>query len=43
MQRIAGFLARVLGDVPNRKLRAAVREEVEELALRFPVPGLDEE
>ena len=42
MRQIAGFLARVLGEVSNRKLRAQVREEAEALALRFPVPGLDD-
>ena len=43
MRQIAGFLARVLGETSNRKLRAQVREETEALALRFPVPGLDDE
>ncbi len=43
MGQIAGFLARVLGEISNRKLRAQVREEAEALALRFPVPGLDDE
>ena len=43
MRAVAGFVARVLGDISNRKLQAEVREEAEELAQRFPVPGLDEE
>jgi glycine hydroxymethyltransferase len=43
MRQIAGFLARVLGEISNRKLRAQVREEAEALSLRFPVPGLDDE
>ena len=40
MRRIAGWIRRVHDDRRNRQALAAVRSEVREMALKFPVPGL---
>ncbi len=40
MRKIAGWIRRVHDDRRNRQAIAAIRAEVREMALRFPVPGL---
>ena len=40
MRRIAGWIRRVHDDRRNRQALAAIRAEVREMALNFPVPGL---
>ena len=40
MRRIAGWIRRVHDDRRNRPELAAIRAEVREMALKFPVPGL---
>ncbi len=40
MRRIAGWIRRVHDDRRNRQALAAIRAEVREMALKFPVPGL---
>ena len=40
MRRIASWIRRVHDDRRNRQALAAIRAEVREMALRFPVPGL---
>ena len=40
MCKIAGWIRRVHDDRRNRQAIAAIRAEVREMALRFPVPGL---
>jgi glycine hydroxymethyltransferase len=40
MRRIAALIARILDNMGDEKVAAAVRREVEELAGSFPVPGI---
>ena len=40
MRRIAGWIRRVHDDRRDRQALAAIRVEVREMALKFPVPGL---
>ncbi|MCY3801921.1 MAG: serine hydroxymethyltransferase [Chloroflexi bacterium] len=40
MRRIAGWIRRVYDDRRDRQNLAAIRAEVREMALKFPVPGL---
>ena len=40
MRQIGGFICRVLDNLGDEGVTAAVREEVRELAGRFPVPGV---
>ena len=40
MRRIGGFISRILGNLGDEGVAVAVREEVRELAGRFPVPGV---
>jgi len=40
MRRIGGFICRILENLGDEGVAAAVREEVRELAGRFPVPGV---
>ncbi|KPK47923.1 MAG: serine hydroxymethyltransferase [Dehalococcoidia bacterium SM23_28_2] len=40
MRRIAAFIVRVLSNIGDEKVAAAVRREVAELAGSFPVPGV---
>jgi glycine hydroxymethyltransferase len=40
MRRVAALIARVLDNLGDEKAAAAVRQEVEELAGSFPVPGI---
>jgi len=40
MRRIAALIARILDNMGDEKVAAAVRQEVEELASSFPVPGI---
>jgi glycine hydroxymethyltransferase len=40
MRQIASFISRVLDNMANEGVAAAVREEVRELTGRFPVPGV---
>jgi glycine hydroxymethyltransferase len=40
MRRIAAFIVRVLNNMGDEKVAAAVRQEVAELASIFPVPGV---
>lgn len=41
MRRIGGFISRVLDNLGDEGVAAAVREEVRELTSRFPVPGVN--
>lgn len=38
---LAGWMADILSDADNEELRRRIRMDVEELCLRFPVPGLE--
>ncbi|MGQ9572998.1 MAG: serine hydroxymethyltransferase [Dehalococcoidia bacterium] len=40
MRRIAALIARILNNLGDEKVAAAVRQEVVELASRYPVPGV---
>jgi glycine hydroxymethyltransferase len=40
MQRIAGWIARVVSEVSNESLHAKIREEVREFCRAFPCPGI---
>jgi len=40
MRGIGGFISRILENLGDEGVAAAVREEVRELAGRFPVPGV---
>jgi len=40
MRRIGGFISRILDNLGDEDVATAVREEVRELAGRFPVPGV---
>jgi glycine hydroxymethyltransferase len=40
MQRIAGWIARVVSEVTNEALHAKIREEVREFCRAFPCPGI---
>ena len=41
MQDISGLIVKVLANIGNAALEKEVREDVEGIASRFPVPGLD--
>jgi glycine/serine hydroxymethyltransferase len=40
MRQIGGFICRVLDNLGDEGMAAAVRQEVKELTGRFPVPGV---
>ena len=41
MQRIAGWIGRVLDNIEDENVRTTVRNEVAEMSAAFPVPGID--
>ncbi len=41
MKQIAGWIVKVLKNVKDTALHARLREEVRELAMKFPVPGIE--
>ena len=41
MKRVAGLISRLLSSIGDQRVENDVREEVDTLASRFPVPGLD--
>lgn len=40
MERIADWLDRVISNIENMTLHAQIKEEVKEMCLKFPVPGI---
>jgi len=40
MARIADWIDRVISNINDTALHAKIKEEVKEMCLRFPVPGI---
>jgi glycine hydroxymethyltransferase len=41
MKTIAGWIVKILSNIGDPGIRKQVSEEVQQMCLRFPVPGID--